>query len=614
LPWGHAGGNLDESTVKRWAQRELRGKRITNVNTRFDVHMMREWGVDLEQQGNEVSDVAHYAALLDDHRHRMSVDLLIHDYLHEEPMRRLDESQMRYYHAGEAAPRSMYGVEAVKRLKDVMWPMLDEQDLQRVRALEDKVIYVVCEMEKNGSPIDLELLDRWERESAAKLNQYLWELAKACGFQVNPDSPKDQERVFQKFGLNIERTESGRASFTDAILKRIEHPTVQLMRRAGKLASLRSKFLLNTKKVIGSDGILRYALHQLRSTKDELANAGEAGTVTGRFSSSEIASGVGCNIQQRSKPSKQRVSFGYNEKDSSHDDEIFLIRKLHIAGSGLFLASDMAQVEYRLFASYANNPRVIQAYQEDPDLSFHTYIQVMLTPFRPDLTYGKTKDCNFAYVYGAGVKKHALMLGYITGAEFHRLTVEKAKSSHPLLAETAEIRRIYLRELPEVGPLLEEATHLAMPKCASWCNKDDAIHRRFQHRGYVKTLLGRRSRFPDGFRTHKALNSVIQGGAADVMKQKLVELHEQRHETGFTLRATIHDEVIGDIPDLEGAQRVATVLNRQSFPQVRVPLLWETGTGPNWASCSPLEVQHGTIEQIRGELGITDWHANQTRS
>lgn len=174
LPWGHrGGGNLDEATMKRWAERELRGKHIININTRFDIHSFRSWGVNLEDQGNTVSDVSHYAALLDDHRHHMSLDSLIPDYLGEIPMKRLDETQMASYHAGEAAPRSMYNVEAVKRLRDVMWPMLDAQDLQRVRALEDQVIYVVCEMEKNGAPIDVELLDRWIVESQKQLDGYL---------------------------------------------------------------------------------------------------------------------------------------------------------------------------------------------------------------------------------------------------------------------------------------------------------------------------------------------------------------------------------------------------------------------------------------------------------
>src|SRR3990167_3402486 len=280
LPWAHrGGGNLDAATMKRWAERELRGKRITNVNTRFDVHMARVWGIDLEAQDNEVSDVAHYAALLNDHRQRLNVDSLIQDILGETPLPRLDESIMAEYHAGEAAPRSIYGVEAVQRLKEAMWPELDAQDLQRVRALEDQVIYVVCEMEKNGAPIDEELLDRWIQESQKQLEDYLWALAKELGWRCNPDSPKDMQRAFKQLQVPIDHTVTGRPSFTDAILKTVEHPTIQLARKANKLTSLRSKFLVNTKKVMSSGGILRYALHQLRAAKDEYADAGEAGTV-----------------------------------------------------------------------------------------------------------------------------------------------------------------------------------------------------------------------------------------------------------------------------------------------------------------------------------------------
>jgi hypothetical protein len=51
LPWGHTGGNLDENVVRRWARTELRNKHITNLNTRFDLHMLYAWGVDLECQG-----------------------------------------------------------------------------------------------------------------------------------------------------------------------------------------------------------------------------------------------------------------------------------------------------------------------------------------------------------------------------------------------------------------------------------------------------------------------------------------------------------------------------------------------------------------------------------
>lgn len=604
LPWGHrGGGNLDEAIVKRWAERELRGKNITNINIRFDVHMSRVWGVDLENQGNTVSDVGHYAALLDDHRYHMSLDSLIPDYLYEVPMKRLDETQMARYHAGEAAPRSIYNVQAVQRLRDAMWPMLDAQDLQRVRSLEDKVIYVVCEMEKNGAPIDVELLDRWIIESQKKLESYLWSIAKELGWQCNPDSPKDMARAFQQLGLPIQRTAKGTPSFTDAILKEIKHPTVVLMRKAAKLASLRSKFLVNTKKSMGSDGILRYALHQLRTAKDEFSDSGEAGTVTGRFSSAAIVDGIGCNIQQRMKAARQRLAFGYDEKDSSHDDEIFLVRKLHIAAQGRkVIASDMDQCQYRIFASYANNPKVIQAYRDNPDLSFHEYMFDLISPFA-DLSYRQQKDLDFAYLFGAGLTKMALMMGHITVAQFDDIRNRKDYDS-PLLAKTSEVKRIFEREVPEVTGLLETAMHLAKPECDDRCRRGDRLHREHRHRGYVRTALGRRGRFPEGQRLHKAFNFVDQGTEADYMKTKMVEVHEavRSGELDVIERITNHDELVCD-GDEEAARKLDEILGVQSFPMLRVPLTWSTSIGPNWAEVEDLDDAFAKIEKIRKEQG-----------
>lgn len=587
LPFGHrGGGNLDEETVKRWAQRELRGKHITNLNTRFDIHQLREWGVNLEEQGNTVSDVGHYAALLDDHRQRFNLDSLIRDYLEHEPLPRVDESRMADYHAGEVAPRAEYNAQAVRLLRDTMWPLLDAQNLQRVRALEDKVIYPVCEMERNGSPIDVELLTKWNEETEQLYLRCLWDIHRETGLKVNPDSPKDMTQLFTKLGIPFPRTDKGNPSFPSVFLKSVEHPTVQMALKALRLGLLRSKYIVKGMKTVSSDGILRYALHQLRTEKDKWDEHG-AGTVTGRFSSTEIYNyereHEGDNIQQRMKVAKQRVQWGYDENDSSHDDEIFLVRQLHKPAdpNHLFLSADAMQVEYRMFACYAGTPSIIKAYEENPLLSFHKHVWEMIKPYK-ELTYRRQKDLNFAKIYGAGLKKLALMLEFITEQQWAQLHHEKASNDHPLLREAKQVEDIYNRVLPEVRPLLRKASHLAMPCCSEWCRQGDELHRLYPHRGYVTDLVGRRSRFPDGYRIHKALNSVIQPGAASILKQKLVELHDERKWTGFILRFPVHDEVDGDVPDLESARRVEEVLNRQSFPELKIPILFEVKTGKNW--------------------------------
>ena len=68
------------------------------------------------------------------------------------------------------------------------------------------------------------------------------------------------------------------------------------------------------------------------------------------------------------------------------------------------------------------------------------------------------------------------------------------------------------------------------------------------------------------------------------MKQKLIELHDARAETGFVMRITNHDAVLGDALAPDTLTKVSAILNRQSYP-LKVPILWECKTGKNWAEC-----------------------------
>lgn len=579
LPVGHASQNLDPALVKRWASVELKGVKLRNTNIRFDIHTLREWGVDLEALGCTASDVQHTAALLDDHRQKNNLDVLIQDFLGEVPMPRLDESRMAAYPAGLVAPRACYNVEAVRRLWDVMRPQIEAEDLGRVHDLEDKVIWVVCEMEKNGTPLDLDLLKQWEVRSRLQIESLQKELAAMTGRNLgndlfgdmtgalNPDSPKEMEALFDALKLPVARTATGRPSFTAEVLSGIDHPAIRIIEKISRLIDLRAKYIVGDLKRVGSDGILRFALHQLRATKDDSTDAGEAGTVTGRFSSTQIVEGVGVNIQQRIKVAKQRIAWGYSEDDATHDDEIYLIRQLHVPASGEWLAADAMQIEYRLFANEVNSPRINAIFEKDPLASFHKETHKIFKEKIPDLPYRRMKDVNFAKIYAAGPKKIALMLGFITKAQFEDLNDKKARNTHPLLKETMQLLQVYDEMIPEAGPLIQRASRLA------------------KERGYIKDILGRRCRFPNGWRLHKALNSRIQPSAATIMKMKLVELHAAREYTQLLLRFTVHDEVDGDARQPETKARVAEVLNAQSFP-LRIPILWDVSTGKNWAEAA----------------------------
>jgi DNA polymerase I-like protein with 3'-5' exonuclease and polymerase domains/SAM-dependent methyltransferase len=560
FPWGHQGSpdNLDENVMRRWFNEQVKRKRITNANIKFDIHMSREWGADLTELGCEFSDVMHYAALLDDHRKRFALNELAKDFLgREKAGMDLDPTRMAHYTPAEVAVRAEGDVNTVAELKAAMWPLLDEQELQKVRALEDAVIPIVCEMEKNGAPLDMELFKRMSDASEAHYFRLIKEISSEAGFTFD-DSAQSWQRLFERFALAVPEFKAKRPK--DALLARMTHPTVVKARFAAQLDSLRSKVFNAYPSVIDHNGILRFELHQLRIDDDK----GKRGTVSGRFSAPYI----------------QQVPNHDNHTRDFGDD--YFPRELYIAGSGLFLAGDAAQIEYRLFASRAQNKRVLDAYKKKPDMNFHKFMYAIMQPRKPDLSYSGMKNFNFMRIYGGGIVKTAVMMGFITEDEGNQITAAETQSSDPRLAPAREVDAIYAREMPEVKPLLRRAMHLAMSSCNKWCNPADELHRKFKHRGYVKTMLGRRSRFPNDFKIHKALNAVIQGSAADIMKTKLVELYKMRKELGFTMRMTIHDEICGDVPDVETANKISALLNEQSF-DLAVPILWEVGTGKSWA-------------------------------
>lgn len=571
------GPNIPEERFWEWMKREVRGKHITNVNMPFEVQIAHNGGVSLEDQDNTVADVMHYAALLDDSRKRFSQEVLVKDFLGEDEAKVktingevLDMSRAADYPSGMMAVRAEADVRQVRKLIDVMWPLMTAEDLHPSRIIEEECIYAVCEMTRNAAPIDVTLLKEWVAESEQRYLRYLWQINRGTGLNFNPSQNDSWIKLFEKRGIPItQRTEAtaafpeGQASFTDDLLKRIDDEYVQLGRKAGKLADLRSDYLLKYDRTIGPDHLLRFALHQLKSD--------EGGTITGRFSSSGIKINketTGANIQQVTEPHKH-VAKG-------HDPD-FMIRRLFLPGSGLLCSADAKQIEYRLFAHYAENPEILRLYAEDPDMSFHRYTHGLILPYKPDLIYEQLKNLNFMKIYAGGLTKLAVMLEYITAAQGDRLKREYAPKSpprdHPLLLEAAKVDNIYRRVLPEGAALIDTCSKIA------------------RDRGYVKTFLGFRQRFVkilDGVtkhlgREHKAFNGVIQGGAAQILKRKMTEVHRERRRIGFTPRMSVHDELVGDCVDQESARLLREILNEQSFPQLKVSIRWDVGVGPNWA-------------------------------
>ena len=574
LPASNRCGYLPATSieVRQWL-RDLRSVHVENINTKFDLHMARADGIDLiEGTGNTFGDVAFQAALLDDARPRFNLDGLAKDFLGWDveldglgklPPGLTDEGGFKDLPPEKVAPYAIRNVLQVRDLLAHFQPRIEQEGLARVLELEREVLPAVVEMEKNGTFIDLELLDDWRRQSSQDFEDAMMRIFKATGVRLSsPDSPKDIQRLFEALNLPIESfTETGRPSFTAAVLKTIDHPVIADLLLAGQLADLESKYLGKYQDAARADGWLRFNLHQLRYGADENQLRG---AVSGRFSGAGDKFG-GYNPQQVVAVEKQ-LERGFCPK--------YLVRRLFIPGPGTgarWGSADAMQIEYRMFAHYANDPDILAAYAADPLTDYHHVVQEMLAPLAPHLNRKRTKNTNFAMIYAAGLLKFALMTDAVTEQQFKEVAAHFAGRQYriqdqvdycPKLQPALELMNAYHSRFPRVRPLIQQAADTA------------------KQRGHVKTIAGRRARLVN--RYHSALNRVIQGGAADVNKRVLVEVYKHRRELELTLRLTVHDEMDADVHNPDKLERWREILNTQYF-DLRVPILWDLKTGANWA-------------------------------
>jgi DNA polymerase-1 len=295
-----------------------------------------------------------------------------------------------------------------------------------------------------------------------------------------------------------------------------------------RLSDLRSKFITPYNEAVGADGLLRFEFHQLKGD--------QFGTVSGRFSSTKPAGAKrGANVQQVFSVENQKRMHG----------GAYILRELFIPDDGyLMAASDAAQIEYRVFAHMTRSARLLKAYRDDPNVDFHEWTGALVRKHRPDFDRKRLKVFNFMLLFGGGAGKTAEMLGVSE-------------------QEGDALREVYGKAFPEARTLMDLAMQTA------------------RERGFVRTIMGRRARFPQANRLHAALNRAIQGSAADLNKMKLVALYQKRKELGIKMRMTVHDEVVADVPS-DAVPALDAAMNVQEFP-LSVPITWSTKAGKNWA-------------------------------
>jgi DNA polymerase-1 len=410
-----------------------------------------------------------------------------------------------------------------------------QREQLRERGLEDllhdielPLVHVLRETEKAGIKLDTRRLEDAGlkmRADAAELEREIWELA---GEEFMIGSPQQlAEVLFVKLGLSRKRR--GKTGFsTDArVLQAIrdEHPIVEKIERWRELTKLVQTYLEQLPAAIGEDGRLHTTLLQTN-------------TATGRLAS------INPNLQNipiRSEIGRE-------------------IRACFIAEPGNVLISvDYSQVELRVLAHIAGEDVLKDIFRRGEDVHTETAAAVFDTP--PDeLTVAmrsKAKMVNYGIVYGLSAYGLA-----------DRLRIEQE--------EAQEFIDRYLERFPAVARFMADAVTQA------------------EEHGYVSTLFGRRRQIPEirarNWQTRKlgerlAVNSIIQGTAADIIKVAMVRCHDRLAEAGLATRMIlqIHDELLFEGPEAEAAQ-AAEIASAEMVGAAELdpPLVVEPGIGPNW--------------------------------
>ncbi|HEL2550663.1 DNA polymerase I [Streptococcus suis] len=424
-------------------------------------------------------------------------------------------------------------VQVLIETEEPMLTKLEEnQQLDLLFDMELPLSNVLAKMEIAGIKVEAETLKAMQSENEVLIDQLTKEIYELAGQEFNINSPKQLGTIlFEDMGLPLEYTKKTKTGYSTAVdvLERLAPiaPVVSKILEYRQITKLQSTYVVGLQDAILEDGKIH-----TRYVQDL--------TQTGRLSSTD--------------PNLQNIPVRL--------DQGRLIRKAFVPSleNSVLLASDYSQIELRVLAHISQDQHLIEAFQQGADIHTSTAMRVFGIEKAEDVTPNdrrNAKAVNFGVVYGISDFGLSNNLG---------ITRKEAKA----YIDT------YFERFPGIKNYME------------------TIVREARDKGYVETIYKRRRELPDinsrnfnvrNFAERTAINSPIQGSAADILKVAMINLDKALTEAGLATRMLlqVHDEIVLEVPVAELETVKAMVKETmESAISLSVPLIADENEGSTW--------------------------------
>jgi len=420
------------------------------------------------------------------------------------------------------------------RLYEVWRPRMENNPVESLfRDTEVPLISVLTEMENHGIALDTKLLNRMGVQMGKRLTQLTGEIHRATGHEFNVDSTKQLAVVlFDEQGLQVvKKTKTGRSTdheTLETLSSSTENPIPPLVLQYRELAKLKNTYVDKLPKMISP------RTGRLHASFDQ------TGAITGRLSSRDPNLQ---NIPVRSETGRKiRQAFVACDKDH------------------LILSADYSQIELRLLAHLCGDPALRKAFEEGEDIHRKVAAEVngieaaAVTPEQRSAA----KAVNFGIIYGQSAFGLARSLGISMG-------------------EAKAFIDTYFDRFPGIQTFIDECIEKARTK------------------GFAETILGRRrpieglnskNRQQVSLGERLAVNTVVQGSAADLIKKAMIAIHRAyiTGELQARMLVQVHDELVFEIHTDRVEEESKLIRDKMEHTtKLEVPIVVDIASGLNWA-------------------------------